>query len=140
MTNPRPRMRALRQLLTRHPRAAWLLVAVTLAMKVIVPVGFMPSLVGGHIAIVLCSGMGPEDMKAMPGMPGHERGEHAPPKPDTPCLGAGIAAPVLSAVDPIQLAIAFVVAIVAALLLATAPPPRRRAHLRPPLRGPPRLA
>lgn len=134
-------MRALRQLLTRHTCAAWLTVACTLAMKLVVPVGFMPSMVGGHVAIVLCSGMGPEAMKmAMPGMAGHEDGKHAPAKPETPCLGAGIAAPVLSGADPILLAFAFAVAIVAALLLATPPPPIRRAHLRPPLRGPPRLA
>lgn len=134
-------MRALRQLLTRHPSAAWLIVAVTLAMKLVVPVGFMPSMIGGRVEIVLCTGMGPQDMKmAMPGMARHDRGDHAPSKPESPCLGAGIAAPVLSGVDPIQLALAFAVAIVAALLVATPPPPRLRAHLRPPLRGPPRLA
>lgn len=136
----RPRMRGLRQLLIRHARAAWLLVAVTLAMKLVVPVGFMPSMIGGRVAIVLCTGMGPQDMKmAMPGMAGHDRGGHAPSKPESPCLGAGIAAPVLSGADPIHLALAFAVAVVAAPLLAIPPPPRRRAYLRPRPRGPPRL-
>ncbi|HEX8421508.1 MAG TPA: hypothetical protein VF638_15980 [Sphingomonas sp.] len=46
----------------------------------------------------------------------------------------------LGGADPIQLLLAFAAAVVAGLLLATGVPLRRAAHLRPPLRGPPRAA
>ncbi len=134
----------MRRLIRRHLRAAWLLIALTLAMKVVVPVGFMPAMVdtasGRALAIVACTGMGAADMTAMPGMAGHEGGDHAPAKPDSPCLGAGIAAPILGAVDPLQLALAFAVAVVVGLLFATPPPRRQTAYLRPHLRGPPSAA
>lgn len=132
----------MRRLIRRHLHAAWLLIALTLAMKVVVPVGFMPAMVdtasGRALAIVACTGMGAADMTAMPGMAGH--GEPAPAKPEAPCLGAGVAAPILSAVDPVQLALAFVVAVIAGLLIATGPPRRQPAYLRPHLRGPPGAA
>lgn len=133
----------MRRLIRRHLHAAWLLIALTLAMKVVVPVGFMPAMVdtasGRALAIVACTGMGAADMAAaMPGMAGH--GESAPAKPEAPCLGAGVAAPILSAIDPLQLAPAFVVAVIAGSLIATGPPGRQTAYLRPHLRGPPSAA
>ncbi|MEG3146479.1 DUF2946 family protein [Sphingomonas sp. RT2P30] len=133
-------MRGMRHLFRRHARLAWLMVTLALAMKVLVPAGFMPVFGAKGVAIVICSGSGPMTATmAMPGMatPG---GDHdAPGKHEAPCAFAGLAAPGLGGADIIQLAIALA-AIVAFGVLFT--PIARRpiwAFLRPPLRGPPAL-
>lgn len=95
----------------------------------------------GRITIELCSGVAPQPVAIeMPGMhgdmPDHSKSrDHG--KAEMPCAFSSLSAASLAAVDPIQLAvlIAFVMSVgLAGLAL---PPPYRRAHLRPPLRGPP---
>jgi hypothetical protein len=142
-------MGSLRQLIHGHLPAAWALLALSLAMKLLVPAGFMPAFSASGIAIVICSGIGPAPMAmhgeidksmAMPAMPAGHGGDHqAPAKFDTPCPFAGMSAPALGGADAIQLAIALVAIIAAGLFVAEALPIRRPGHLRPPLRGPPAL-
>lgn len=138
-------MKTLRLLVRERIVAAWVLIALTLVMKLVVPVGFMPSFGAGGVSIVVCSGMGPAAMTmpgamSMPGeMPGHDRHE-APAKPEIPCLGAGVGATILDGGAGFALALPLAPPLVLTLLLAAAFPTRRTANLRPHLRGPPLTA
>jgi hypothetical protein len=135
----RRRVRLLRRLIRSHVRLAALVCAAALALRLLVPAGYMVSGEGGRIAVTLCPGTAPVPAATMTAMhhamPGHDapKQDHA----DAPCAFAGLAVPTLGAVDPVMLAVAL--AIVAALALRPARAWRRRdaPHLRPPLRGPP---
>jgi hypothetical protein len=137
---------AIRTLLAQR-RLAVLLCVATLLLKVVVPTGYMIDEERGRIAITICSGTGPVTMAMnMPAahgaMPGHGKadnqgkaGDHG--KAEMPCAFASLSFPGLDAIDPIQLAVfmAFIMAVGFAGFLPL--PALRRAHLRPPLRGPP---
>ncbi|RDE07548.1 hypothetical protein DVW87_06940 [Sphingomonas aracearum] len=119
--------------------AVWLLL-LTLFMKVVVPSGYMVGAAGGAFSIELCPGYEPQKPMAMPG------GEHHPDTPDhgkaeMPCAFAGLTAPSLAGADPLLLAAAIVFIVRTVFRTASdREPGRRRLHLRPPLRGPPRIA
>lgn len=136
-------MTALRRLFHIHPGIAVAIVALALAMKLLVPAGFMPTVSNGRIVVSICSGTGPMTMVvAMPGMahhapadtPRHDEGASAP------CAYAGLMAPSLAAIDPLLLAIALFVAMALALRPVAPPLVAVPARVRPPLRGPPRPA
>ena len=133
-------MHRLRRLALNNRALAATLFALAMAMKVLIPAGFMPIIEDGRIVISLCSGTGP--MKMMMAMPGPDHGksdENQHGKVEQPCAFAGLTAPSLAAADPILL----VLAILFVMTLSQRPIlPRvvqRPAHLRPPLRGPPIL-
>ena len=102
--------------------------ALALAMKLIVPAGFMPTISDGRFIVTVCTGTGPMSM-AMPGL------DHG--KSEAPCAFAGLAAPSLAAADAVLLA----AAIVFVVALGVQPIGPRKTpdvpHLRPYLRGPP---
>ncbi|KQN26856.1 hypothetical protein ASE86_05115 [Sphingomonas sp. Leaf33] len=133
----------MRRLFHVRPGLACAIVALALAMKLLVPAGFMPTVSHGRIVVSICSGTGPMTMVVeMPGM-----AHHAPtdaPKHDegasAPCAYAGLMAPSLAATDPLLLAIALLVAMAMALRPVALPLVPAPARLRPPLRGPPRPA
>lgn len=129
----------IRRLVFSNRTFASIVVALALAMKLIVPAGFMPTISGGHFVISICSGTGPMTMAmAMPGMD-HDKtdknGQHS--KADMPCPFTGLASPSLAAADVLLLAAAILFAMAlgirAVVALRTTPSP----YLRPPLRGPP---
>lgn len=133
-------MQPIRRLLAQRHFAV-LLCAATLLLKLLVPTGYMIGSEHGRMTIELCSGLAPQPMAVdMPGMhgdmPDHGKSkDHG--KAEMPCAFSALSAASLAAVDTIQLAalIAFVMSVgLAGLAL---PLPSRRAHLRPPLRGPP---
>ena len=132
-------MTALRALLHRHLIASWALIALALAMKLLVPAGFMPSISASGITVAVCTGTGP--MTVTLEIPG-KSGEHkdAPAKSDSPCAFAGLNVPALGGADPIQLAIALAAILIAGLLSHPTLHVRQRAFLRPPSRGPPAQA
>ena len=117
------------------------LCAATLLLKLLVPTGYMIGSEHGRMTIELCSGIAPQPIAVeMPGMHAdmHDHGkskDHG--KAEMPCAFSGLSAASLAAIDPIQLAalMAFVMSVGHAGL--SLPLPSRRAHLRPPLRGPP---
>lgn len=130
-------MGAIRHHIFGNVAAAWLLLALTLAMKLVVPVGFMPHVVDGGIDLIVCNGMAePAPMAAMPHMTGHHH-DHAPSKPDAPCPFAGLTAPTLGGADVAILATPIAAILAAGLMLRVTKPRARPAYLRPPLRGPP---
>lgn len=133
-------MKALRAISRRHRYFALALIVLALAMKFLVPSGFM---LGGqtlHLTVQLCSEEthGAEQRTiAIPtsGSDEHDSGKSA--KADGPCPFSALSMSSLGAVDLVLAitALAFI------LVHAMAPVPllrlRTAAHLRPPLRGPP---
>ncbi|WP_200922178.1 hypothetical protein [Sphingomonas sp. Leaf23] len=148
-------MSRFRRLFLTHNALAALVIVVALAMKAVVPAGFMPMLVEGRVVIALCSGFGPVPpvmaAPAMAGMDhgaamGAEHGGHAPKdggqhdnKPQ-PCAFSGLSAPSLGGADPVVLAIAIAFVLALGVRVVVALPVRRAVRLRPPLRGPPAIA
>lgn len=149
-------MNGFRRLAANHRLLAVLIVAAALMVRILMPVGFMPVVEQGRIAIIFCSGVEPQPSPtAMPGMAhpamaGMSHGalaaqspatpnEPAGSKADTPCAFASLAMPALSGADPLllTLALAFL------MLLAVGTPSQANlqaaVRLRPPLRGPPAL-
>ncbi|RDE06419.1 hypothetical protein DVW87_01475 [Sphingomonas aracearum] len=120
-----------------------LLLLAALAMRVVVPAGFMPVFDGGRVTLALCDGFGPvapaAPAAAMPDM-AHGHGpvhEHPTDGATSPCAFADLALPALGAADPIVLLAALAFVAVLALLQAPLPLPALARRLRPPLRGPP---
>jgi hypothetical protein len=129
-----------RSILQRRLLAAWL-VAAALAMKLLVPAGYMPMVSSGSITLELCSGYEPPKMAmAMPGMAGKQEHEDKQGKMEMPCPFAGLAMPGLVGADPILLIAAISLIMALGFLVTRRPPLRRITHLRPPLRGPPNAA
>lgn len=145
-------MYRLRRMFLTHNALAALLIVVALAMKALVPAGFMPMLFEGRVVIALCSGSGPAttmvDAAGMhhgATMASHHGGHgksHSPQhdnKPQ-PCAFSGLTAPTLAGTDPVVLAIAIAFVLTLGLRMVVALPARRSVRLRPPLRGPPAIA
>ncbi|PKP89821.1 MAG: hypothetical protein CVT77_16865, partial [Alphaproteobacteria bacterium HGW-Alphaproteobacteria-16] len=108
-----------RGLILSHPRLAAALIALAVAMKVIIPAGFMPVADGGKIMVMVCTGMGQQQVEIdVPGMPAKEDG--ATRTAAQPCAFAGLADSMLPGADPVLLAgaLAFILALgVAAVVL-----------------------
>lgn len=139
-------MEALRRLILSHRAVAALLLAAALALRLLVPAGYMPAVADGAMRLVLCPAAGPgrADPPPAPRMAGmhHDRGDHpadhGPQAP--PCAYAGLSwAPVMP-VDLPLLAAAIVFAMALVRVRAALAPPVRAPFLRPPLRGPPAIA
>jgi hypothetical protein len=112
-----------------------------LAMKLIVPSGFMLSSGGKQLTVTLCSGVsGQSTTITIPTGPDHHgNGDEQNAQKDL-CPYGALGHATLPGADPVLLAeaIAFILALVFA---AIAPPAlRRRPHVQPPLRGPPLTA
>ena len=118
-----------------------LICACALALKLLVPTGYMISNDHGRIAMTICSGVESQRMMvSMPGMHHGSDGEGSPMdsgKSDMPCSYASMASAALDSIDPIQLG-AFLAFLLATVFHVTVFPVAPRAlYLRPPLRGPP---
>ncbi|UZK68709.1 hypothetical protein OKW76_11740 [Sphingomonas sp. S1-29] len=127
-------MHPLRRLVSRHRALAALLLAAVLAMKMLVPAGYMTNVSGTTITVAVCNGSGPMTI-TIPMEQGHDeadRGDDA-----MPCAFAGVPGAMLAATDPVLLlgAILFVLAL--GLSRSRIVLPRAAPYLRPPLRGPP---
>lgn len=134
-------MERLRALIVERRRWWSLLVACSLAVRLIVPAGFMPALDGGRITLQICSGMAStETMATMPTMHHGKSDLPAKSRIETPCAFAGMGVAALGTVDPVLLLaavlFAFLIASRAVSQVLPAPPGR----LRPPLRAPPLIS
>lgn len=130
----------IRAFLQKHSVLAAWVVAAALALRVLVPGGFMPTIDHGRIVMTICNGSpdGPGTMvMALPGMEHKQQpGDVASGK----CAYADLAQAMTGGMDAILLAVALAFATALALLLTFALPARPAAFLRPPLRGPPARA
>tara|TARA_B100000678_G_scaffold23668_1_gene18011 strand:+ start:923 stop:1294 length:372 start_codon:yes stop_codon:yes gene_type:complete len=122
-----------------------MLCLVTLALRLVIPSGYMINSDHGRFAITLCSGVAPQpssammDMHDMTSSDAHHGESEEHRKPDMPCAFSALSVQALGGA-PLVLLIAALAAIATIALLAV---PRSvvatAAYLRPPLRGPPLL-
>ncbi|WP_445192480.1 hypothetical protein ACT009_00605 [Sphingomonas sp. Tas61C01] len=134
----------MRALFRLHPTLAGLLIAAALAVKMLVPTGYMPVTDVTGITLQLCPGTA--EMAQAPAAMAHHamaapaadhRGHMPASKAEMPCAFAGLAAPVLAAVDAVLLAVAIAYVAAVAVRTDTRPAPPLLSRLRPPLRAPP---
>ena len=117
----------LRRLVLGYHSAALLLLALTMAARLLVPGGFMPMMTAQGVRVLPCSGWMPASTSPAAGAIGHHaesgviHGGRSHPagtpdhldKSEVPCAFAGLALPSLSGADPLVLAllVAFIVAV-----------------------------
>lgn len=121
-----------------------MLLALTLAMKLLVPAGYMPGEGAKVLTVQLCTGnmdahASTQIVIPQPGVPHDGHGDHGGHGKggNGPCTFSALSMASLAGADAalLVLALAFILTLGFA---AQAPPLRQRAsHLRPPLRGPP---
>lgn len=111
-----------------------MLLACALALKLLIPAGYMP--VPGQVAVQLCTGQGVTTiLLGSDGQPVAPSGHDGTPAPA--CAYTGLGAPVLSAVDPLLLALAIAIIIALGWTSSPYPPHLQRIAPRPPGRAPP---
>lgn len=135
-------MKALRAILLGHRRLALLLVAVALAMKALVPGGYMLGAQSQVITVSICADSSGTHLTreiVVPRQSGSQdtTSQHAK---SGPCAFGALAMAGLAGADPILLALALAFILAIGLAPLAAPAFQARAHLRPPLRGPPLTA
>lgn len=132
-------MTGLRIFFRDHAALAMLIVALALAVRAIVPAGYMTGSSSTGFTIELCSGVeGKTVAIAIPTDP--SKGGHGKAQADAPCAFAALGLTADTAVDPIQLALAIAFILTIGLRRDTPPTASRPGRLRPPLRGPPLAA
>ena len=135
-------MHALRLFLRDHRRLAAALFALTLAMKALLPAGYMLGDGSRSLTVQICSDATGQTMAqaiAIPQSGKHDgTGEHG--KADGTCPFSSLAMASLSGADTVLLAAALAFILALGFAPTRSPRPRRASHLRPPLRGPPALA
>lgn len=132
------RRRVLRRLILSHRLAAATLIALALAMRLVMPAGFMPVASAGKLMVLVCTEFGPQRISI--DVPGAPTKPDDATKADQPCAFAGLGLALLPGADPVQVAaaLAFILALgFAAIALPRLLPVR---HAWPPLRGPPLTA
>lgn len=126
-----------RLLIRRYPIIAALIFAAALALRVLVPGGYMPVAADNRILVQICTGTpdGPDAM--LMAIPGLEHKQQPGNAAQGKCAYADLAEAMTGGADPVLLAAALAFALALALSLALTLPPMKRVRLRPPLRGPP---
>jgi hypothetical protein len=129
-------MGALRIFFCRRAALTMMIVALALAVRALIPAGYMAGSGATGLTIELCSGItGKTATITLPTDP--SKSAQGKMQADSPCAFAALGFAAVPATDPIQLAIAIAFILAIALRLADAPAPARQALLRPPPTGPP---
>ncbi|WP_340317677.1 DUF2946 family protein [Rhizorhabdus argentea] len=132
-------MTGVRDVLHRHAMIAMSIMVLVLAVRSLIPAGYMTSASPAGLTVELCSGVSGKTVTiALPGQAGHQ--EHGKAQADSPCAFASLGHAMISAADPVLLASAIAFIIALGVLPDRSPPLARSGHLRPPLRGPPLVA
>lgn len=136
-----PQMTRLRTLIRDHARLTLVLLALALAVKAVVPAGFMLSAGGDRfLTVTICSDASGSPKQMQIALPGKQDsgGDHSDAAANaTHCAFSGLGHSALGGADPLLLAgsLAFILLIGIAPLPAL--PRRDLPFLRPQLRGPP---
>lgn len=142
----RTEMNVLRTFLLRYRAMAFAVMALALAVKAIVPAGYMVGAEAKVLTIRICDDTqlsaaahnALNTRAVVIPMKGEPAGKHS--KADGMCSYGALSFAVLAGADPIQLALALLFILAIGFAALAPPAPRSTAHLRPPLRGPPALA
>lgn len=130
-------MHALRALLFDNRRLALGLVVLALLIKALIPSGYMLSDKAGHVlTVTICGDASGQTLTKQIEVPGS--GDHA--KGETKCVWGLLAMAALGGADVLLLAAALAFILALGFAARRSALPARRAHLRPPLRGPPVFA
>jgi len=135
-------MMGLRAILLNHRRLALLLVAFALAMKALIPGGYMLGAQSQVITVSICgdaSGTHEVRQIVVPRQ-GAEKDTVSQHAKGAPCAFNVLGMDGLAGADPILLAIALAFSLAAGFAAPVASTLQAHAHLRPPLRGPPLIA
>lgn len=137
-------MARLRVLIRDHARLTLVLLALALAVKAVIPAGFMLSSGGERfLTVTVCSDATgvPRQMQIALPLKDEAKSDHAEAADKgAPCAFAGLGHALLGGADPVLLAGALAFILLIGLAPLTAPRLRGVAYLRPPLRGPPTLS
>jgi hypothetical protein len=137
-------MSSLRALTARYARLALVLVVLALAIKALVPPGYMISSTGERfLTVTICSDASgtPKQMRiAIPYKDETGSGHAEAADKSQPCAFSGLGHAALGGADPVLLAAALAFILLVGLAPLRTPPARDIAFLRPPLRGPPSLS
>ncbi len=131
-------MSTLRRSIAAHSGWFALLFAAALALRVLIPTGYMPQVSETTIIVGVCNGTGPATMTiALPMEDGPAPADHQQPSDTMPCAFAGLGDAASAGADPLLLAAAlsFLLALGVSRTRNALPPAAIR--LRPPSRGPP---
>jgi hypothetical protein len=142
-------VQAFRHLINPH-RGGWLCFCLgVLALRLLVPAGYMPAIDTGRIAIVACPDSAAPTPPVMVAPADHHADRHGSRHHDDDrgdhhgagqvCAFAGLSAPLLGGADPVLLAAALAWVAAASLVLPRQHPARAAPHLRPPSHAPPAL-
>jgi hypothetical protein len=134
-------MTRLRHLIERRPAAMGLLLVLALALRLIVPAGFMPAASARGVTLVACPEWGAAPTMAAHGAT-HDRDDHGEPHrhAEPPCAFAGLGLPTLAAGDLTPLSPFTDAIALAATPLGRALRVAATDRLRPPTHAPPALA
>ncbi|WP_417592899.1 hypothetical protein [Parasphingorhabdus sp.] len=137
-------MIAFRRLFRAYPCLLALVCFAALAMKILVPPGYMVNQDTKTFTVKICNGIGNAETTIEipfgPKTAGKEKHDGAGDPSGTTCSFAGFSQLVATGADPIQLVLAILFILLAGLQLLQMPLPGVADRLRPPLRGPPVIA
>jgi len=135
-------MKLFRAFLLHHRRLALLLVVMALAIKAMIPDGFMPHFGSRTISIQICAdAIGqPMTRQITVAQRGDTDGKSAHGKAEGLCAFTALGHSALGGADPVLLLAALLFLFVLGFAPLVPAAPRRVTFLRPPLRGPPALA
>lgn len=137
-------MPSLRALTHSYARLTLALVVLALAVKALVPAGYMISSTGERfLTVTICADASgtPKQMRiAIPMKDGGKSNHSQAADKAQPCAFSGLGHAALGGTDPMLLAAALAFILLVGLAPLRAPPARDIPFLRPPLRGPPSLS
>jgi hypothetical protein len=137
-------MLRLRAFTCSHVRLSLALLALVLAVKALVPAGFMVTPGGERfLTVMICAdstGVAQQVQIAIPAKDGAASDHPESGDKDQPCAFAGLGLSALGGADPVLLAAALAFILLIGFAPLRAPPARDIPFLRPPLRGPPSLS
>lgn len=137
-------MSSLRAFGHRYAQLTLVLVVLSLAVKALVPAGYMISFAGERfLTVTICADASgtPKQMRIAIPDKNEKGGDHSEAADKSqPCAFSGLGHAALGGADPLLLAAALAFILLVGLAPLRAPPARDIPFLRPPLRGPPSLS
>lgn len=131
---------ALRLFIARHARLAALLLALALAMRALVPAGYMIDSRTDFLTVTICSGVDQHSTIKIPFERKSGSGEHqGKAQGDSPCVFSALGMAALGGADAPLLAIALAFVLALGFAPIRLPLLQRARHLLPPAHGPPAL-
>lgn len=112
------------------------MLACALALKLLIPAGYMPT--PGQMAVQLCTGQGVQTILLGPDGQPVEPADHRQTKA-TPCAYVGLGTPAMPAADPLLLAIAIASVMALGTVTRASLSRLRSIALRPPSHAPPTI-